>query len=139
MKQAEDIHTIDFIDNQNKRLDAIKQTLNNIEKSVVNGLCTIETLTEEKTEIEEQGYCFGTIHYKAGKYAYLIHPQQNGERVREYIGADPERIEEAHARIARAQRHRQLIQEINQLENHLGWITRQIETAQDTACHFNHW
>ncbi len=139
MKQPEDQHTIDFIEQQNHRLDNIKQTLANIENSVVNGLCTIERLEEEKTEIENQGYSFGAIHYRAGKYAYLIHPQQNGERKREYIGTDPDKIAEAHARIARAQRHQQILQELNELENRLGWITRQLGTTQDTACHFDPW
>lgn len=139
MKQPEDQHTIDFINTQNQRLDNIEQTLANIENSVVNGLCTIEKLQEEKTEIEEQGYCFGTIHLKAGKYAYLIHTQKQSKRIREYIGADPDKIQEAHARITRAQRHQQLEQEINQLENRLERITRQIETAQETACHFDPW
>lgn len=139
MKQAEDQHTIDFIDQSNQRLGTIKQTLANIEKSTVNGLCTIERLNDEKTVIEEQGFCFGAIYFKAGKYAYLIHRQQNGERKREYIGADPDKIEEAHARIARAQRHRQIMQEIYQLENRLGWITRQLGTTEETACHFDPW
>ncbi|MDP2785766.1 MAG: hypothetical protein Q8O38_14415 [Sulfurimicrobium sp.] len=123
MKQPEDQYTVDFmvdfIEKQNQHLDTIRQTMANIEKSVINGLCTIEKLENEKTEIENKGYSFGAIHYKAGKYAYLIHPQQNGERIREYIGTDPEKIANAHAQIARAQRHQQLLKEINQLENRL--------------------
>ena len=48
-----------------------------------------------------------TPYYHRKKYLYLIHPQRNGERIREYIGSKPEKIAAA---LARVQAHRDLVE-----------------------------
>jgi hypothetical protein len=58
-------------------------------------------LTARLRRLESLGMTDATPHYREGKYLYLIHPMVNGERVREYIGADPKRIETALAMVER--------------------------------------
>lgn len=50
----------------------------------------------------ELGTVRASEHWRDGKYLYLIHPTDSaGQRKREYIGADPDRIANARAALAR--------------------------------------
>ena len=40
-------------------------------------------------ELKRAGLIYAKPHYRQGKYLYLIYPMKDGERRREYIGADP--------------------------------------------------
>ncbi len=42
-------------------------------------------------ELKRAGLFYAKPHYRQGKYLYLIYPMKDGERRREYIGADPEK------------------------------------------------
>lgn len=58
------------------------------------------------------------------RYLYLVHPQKNGMRKREYIGADPEKQA---AGLARIEAHKQLVacqRDLNAIETRLAVITR---------------
>jgi hypothetical protein len=69
-------------------------------------------------ELKRLGLIYAGTHYKAGKYLYLVYPSQYGEnRVRKYIGADPEKIAEALAGIKRGVEYRQLEERKRQLEH----------------------
>lgn len=68
----------------------------------------IRSLYSRQAELQNQiddlnrlGWVDAKSHWRDEKYLYLIHPMKDGERVREYIGADPQKIAEALDRIAR--------------------------------------
>lgn len=58
-------------------------------------------LDEKLGELEDlERYHAGT-YWRDDKYLYIIYPSENGQRKREYIGADPEKVAEALAPIRR--------------------------------------
>lgn len=96
MKQAEDTKTIDAFECPATNL------LNQIRQIMTEKTKRIEELQNQIDELTLKGIVKATLHYKAGKYLYLIHAtQENGERVRQYVGAQPEKIKEAEKAIAR--------------------------------------
>jgi len=87
-------------------------------------------------ELEKQSYTQATEHWKEGKYLYLVHPMQNGSRVREYIGADPAKVEWARQRVKRFQIHEDLLarkrllaQHSRRLEQAIGDVGREAATV----------
>lgn len=54
------------------------------------------------TKLAELGTIRASEHWRDGKYLYLIHPTDScGQRKREYIGADPDKVANARAAMAR--------------------------------------
>ncbi len=106
-------------------------------KQVVEALQEkINDLTAKLVEIEYQGVINATPYYKDGKYLQLIHPMTNGERVREYVGADPEKVQEALAAVERYKAWVELDQErakyqgiLNQIHSELSAVQRSIRSA----------
>lgn len=72
-------------------------------------------LQAELDEIERLGYCDAKPYYRDEKYFYLIYPMKNGERKREYIGSDPEKIQDALDKIERKSRHDEIEKQINEI------------------------
>jgi len=67
------------------------------------------------------------------RYLYLIHPQKSGERVRQYIGSKPDRIEAA---LARVQAHHDLVEVLRQaadIRSRLGLVARYLQAALRAA------
>jgi hypothetical protein len=63
----------------------------------------------QMAELQRLGLTHASPHYKAGKYLTLLYPSQAGtKRRRDYVGNDPQKVEEALARIKRARTHDQL-------------------------------
>lgn len=47
-------------------------------------------------QLKKAGISYAGVWWKAGKYLYLVHPSDGyGYRQREYIGADPEKVQAA--------------------------------------------
>lgn len=87
MKQAEDTKTIDIFDLP------IIATLRQIEQQIREKAERIAELEGKIRALETLGTVNASLHYKANKYLYLIHPtNKSGERVRQYVGAQPEKI-----------------------------------------------
>lgn len=58
------------------------------------------TLWLERDRLFRSPRADGSIYLRRGKYAYLIHSQRRGKkRVREYIGVDARKVQEAQRRI----------------------------------------
>ena len=55
-------------------------------------------------------------HWREGRYLYLVHPQHDGERKREYVGTDPKKIKAAQDAIARARDYDALAERARQIE-----------------------
>lgn len=90
----------------------------------------IENLQRRERDLENQinrlrnlGWVDAKPHYRDGKYLYLIYPMVNGERRREYIGADQNKIQDALDAIERKS-------EIENLENRLADISSAISQTK---------
>lgn len=67
------------------------------------------------------------------RYLWLIHPQKNGQRKREYIGSKPDKIAAA---LARVQAHKDLVEAQRQtadIRTRLDLVTRYLAAALRTA------
>ena len=96
MKQAEDNKTIDVFEMP------IIGKLRQIEQQIREKAASIEKLEGKIRQLEKLGTVNASLHYKAGRYLYLIHPtDESGDRVRQYVGAQPEKIREAQESINR--------------------------------------
>lgn len=107
-----------------KRLEQVALTMRKIQ-------IAIEGVDYQISQIEELGYVKATEWWKGGKYLYLVHPQRNGQRVREYIGADPEAVEAARQRVKRFGLRGQLLTKKRQLER----IQSSMEASLDSLMH----
>src|SRR4051812_33994220 len=84
-----------------KKEDALKKVA-----EIVKKLQGLEVEFNEKkqalAEVEAMGYNYAGTTYKAGKYLYLVYPSVDGQdRRREYVGANPQKITEAMAKLDR--------------------------------------
>lgn len=131
MKQAEDDKTRDLLDEQVKpqyraKLDKLAKILNHME--------TINHNTrQEMQELQKAGLKYATPHYRAERYLYLIHPQHDGERIREYVGTNPAKITAALDAINRAHQFDRLTEELEREESKIRIIEYQLDTAIRTT------
>jgi hypothetical protein len=73
----------------------------------------------EMETLKNAGLIYANVHWRSGKYLYLIYPSHDGQRERKYIGANPAKIEAAKASIRRANEYGQLATEAAQIERTL--------------------
>lgn len=67
--------------------------------------------------LKKDGLIYAGEHMKDGKYLVLLHPSQTGEaRRREYVGKDPQKIQEARDAIRRAKDYDALAKQYERLE-----------------------
>ena len=72
-----------------------------------NLISVLVQLLSEATRLELLDPANAKPYLHRSRYLYLIHPQRNGKRVREYIGNKPEKIAAA---LARVQAHKDLVE-----------------------------
>lgn len=109
MKQAEDNKTIDAFD-----LPIISK-LRQIEQQIREKAERIAALEGQISRLEQLGTVNASLHYKAGRYLYLIHPtHESGDRVRQYVGAQPEKIRAAQESVNRYHEAQALRQQLAQ-------------------------
>lgn len=107
MKQAEDTKTIDAFD-----LPIIGK-LRQIEQQIRKKTERIAELEGKIRALEALGTVNASLHYKTGRYLYLIHPtHESGDRVRQYVGAQPEKIREAQKAVNRYHEAQELRQQL---------------------------
>lgn len=71
----------------------------------------LQVLDKQIRDLERKQMTCAKEWYKAGKYLYLVYPTDSqGHRKREYIGADPKRIQSAKERLQCFALHRDLVQ-----------------------------
>lgn len=73
----------------------------------------------EMETLKNAGLIYANVHWRSGKYLYLIYPSHDGQRERKYIGANPAKIEAAKASIRWANKYNQLASEAGQIERKL--------------------
>jgi hypothetical protein len=77
-------------------------------------------------ELKRAGLIYAKPHYRQGKYLYLIYPMKDGERRREYIGADPEKIKSALQAIDRVREYEALSSKLARTEGCLSQGQREL-------------
>lgn len=70
-------------------------------------------------DLEEAGLIYATPYWREEKYLYLIYPMKGGERRREYIGADPDKIKDALEAVKRVEEYDQLSEKLSRLKRSL--------------------
>jgi hypothetical protein len=76
----------------------------------------LRTVKERMKMLQKAGLIYASEHWREKKYLYLIHPMRDGDRRREYIGADENRIAGARAGIERGRQFNQLSANLKELE-----------------------
>jgi hypothetical protein len=103
-------------------------------QAISDGLARLDAAISERAaeiqQLEEEGMINAKEHWRGGKYLYLIHPQKNGERQREYIGADPDKIATARKRMANYQRWHDAQAEKTSLEQQMRYAVRKLEDVK---------
>lgn len=97
----------------------------------------IDKATGERKSIERnmralkaKGLIYASPHWRDGRYLYLLYPLVNGKpRRREYIGADPERIEAAQQAIERARQYDTLNQRLSSLDAAISRAAQSVASA----------
>jgi len=78
-------------------------------------------------ELKTAGLIYAKPHYRQGKYLYLIYPMKDGDRRREYIGADHEKIESALQAINRVHEYEALSSKLARTEGCLSQGQSQLD------------
>ena len=76
----------------------------------------LATAQKRMAQLKRAGLVYATEHWREGRYLYLVHPQHDGERKREYVGTDPKKIKAAQDAIARARDYDALAERARQIE-----------------------
>lgn len=127
MKQAEDTKTIDAFDLP------IIATLRQIEQQIREKAERIEELEGKIQALKALGTVNASLHYKAGRYLYLIHPtHESGDRIRQYVGAQPEKIKEAQESVNRYHEVQELKHILKMLNTNMTLADYQMETVSQT-------
>jgi len=110
---------------------AKKQTtldrLEGLFKAAPATLSTLRThragLVQRIDALRRAGTVNATPHYRDGKYLYLIHPQRDGERRREYVGSEPTKVAAALGRVERFKESERLEAELSRLDRCIQSVT----------------
>ncbi len=131
MKQANDTQTRDLVDELSP---AVK-----IEKRMETLEIIRHNNEAEMQRLKEDGLCNASEHWRQGKYLYLIYPSQDGERKREYVGADPARIAEAKRHRENEVKYQRLKQENREIETKLYVAKQRIKELANYLGVSPHW
>jgi hypothetical protein len=104
----------------------IEQALAGLLADVADWREASERLQREATQLQAQGATEAKPHYKAGRYLYLIHPQRDGQRIKEYVGADPLLQQAALNRLKRWERLTEVRAELAQIERAASALSRNL-------------
>lgn len=119
-----------------KRADQVDHSvaiLDKLETAIRSLGAKRDELQAELDRLQSLGFCDAKPHYRDGKYLYLIHLMVDGERKREYIGADPEKIDEALARIERKSQYEELSRKHAEVVTTLDYTHRHLINAISAA------
>jgi hypothetical protein len=94
----------------------IVQQLKYLEKSIKELEEQRKTIFDHMTALENQGLIYASTYYRNEKYLYLIYPMVDGKRKREYVGCDPQKIEDAKVGIARGHEYDRLKRQLDTVE-----------------------
>jgi hypothetical protein len=109
-------------------------------QAINDGLARLDAAISEHsaeiTRLEDEGMINAKEYWRNDKYLYLIYPQRSGERTREYIGADPEKIAAAQKKLANYTRWHDVQAEKVDLERQMRYALQKLqEVKQDVQPH----
>ena len=90
----------------------------------------LQALTQRVTDLEQAGIVDASPTYKDGKYLYLVSPMIDGQRRREYVGSDPDKIAVALGRIQNFKDHAEAIAALHAYESHLASAREHLRMAK---------
>lgn len=103
---------------------SIEQLIHHVENQVQSLKRQIQTEEDEMASLKAMGLIYAGTWYKGGKYLYLIHPSDGfGYRKREYIGAEPEKVQAALDGIERGKRY-------DKTKARMEYLRRQLNSIQ---------
>lgn len=117
------VHTAKVQDQENlcHKVERISEQLDSVKALRVN-------LLDEYQALKLSTRVAATPYWHQQRYLYLIRPQKDGKRVREYIGSQPERINQALAAVRREQRFQHVCQELQQIEAQIRTATFKLDS-----------
>lgn len=117
------VHAAKVQDQENlcHKVERISEQLDSVKALRVN-------LLDEYQALKLSTRVAATPYWHLQRYLYLIRPQKDGKRVREYIGAQPERINQALAAVRREQRFQHVAQELQQIEAQIRTATFKLDS-----------
>ena len=74
-------------------------------------------LEKHMQQVRDQGIAEAKPHWRNGRYLYLIYPQKNGQRKREYIGANESKQQVALCQVANFELYHELESKHRQAQN----------------------
>lgn len=86
-----------------------------------------ESLQKEMQALSTAGLIEASPYWHKNRYLYLVYPMVNGERRREYVGADTEKTSSALAAIRRAARSKELSARLTALDKQIREATSFLE------------
>ena len=99
-----------------KQSDRLRKTA----QGSIKALDTEKAFTRRRMEhLENNGMIFATAYWRIDKYLYLIYPMVNGQRKRQYIGKNPEKVRTALDAIGGGKLHSDLSGHLKEIEQSL--------------------
>lgn len=109
-----------MVTKQDNQVELIVTKLDNLDSAIRALVAKQQELKADIERIERLGWVDAKPHYREDKYLYLIYPMVDGQRKREYIGANPENIQAAMDRIERKAQYDELHNQLARVENVIG-------------------
>lgn len=94
----------------------------------------LQTISKRMAALKRAGLCYASLYCREGKYVYLNHPIENGNRKREYVGTDQRKIEAAKKSIARGVEYAELSKQLKMLESRLNNGQKSLNDAIKALC-----
>lgn len=108
-------------ENLGQKVWRISEQLDSLKSLRVNLLAELQVLADSPR-------IAATPYWHQQRYLYLVRPQKDGKRVREYVGAQPERINEALAAVRREQRYQDVGRELQEIEEQIRTSTFKLDS-----------
>jgi len=95
---------------------------NALKSHLLAAIQKVSVNTSRMKVLDDAGRIYATPHWRDGKYLYLLHPgrDQDGKRVREYIGANSDRIKETLQKVENAR-------QFDELDRQTRWASQELE------------
>jgi hypothetical protein len=95
----------------------------------------LAAIKDQIADLEQAGVTEASPYWRKDKEGnprilYLIHPSQNGQRKREYVGVDPAKQADALARVQRWEQRQRLLEQANRLAARLDRIRHDVSAIQ---------